>query len=144
MELTNSNIDISAIMETWLKTDEDLTTKMVPPSNYNVHSMPRPPGKQGGGLALVYKSNINVTHKGNYNTETMECSKYLLRMAQSSINLYIMYYIPSTSVLTFCNDLANLTELNITKYRGKLVLIGVFNIHLDQTAHLGTIPFNDT
>ena len=49
-----------------------------------------------------------------------------------------------TSVLNFCNDLANLIELNITKERGKLLLIGDFNIHLDQPAHLNTILFNDT
>ena len=44
---------------------------------------------------------------------------------------YVIYYIPSTSVLTFCNDLANLIELNITKDREKLLLIGDFNINLD-------------
>ena len=70
MELNDSNIDICA---TWLKID-DLTMKMVPPPNYNIHSTPRTTGKQGGGLALVYKNHINVTHKGNFNTETMECS----------------------------------------------------------------------
>ena len=51
---------------------------------------------------------------------------------------------PSTSVLTFCNDLANLNELNITKIRGKLLLVGDFNIHLDEPAHSDTIQFNDT
>ena len=65
----------------------------------------------------------------------MECNEYLLKMAQLSINLYVIYHIPSTSVLTFCNDLATLIKLNITKDRGKLLLIGDFNIHLDQPAH---------
>ena len=87
MELNNSNIDIYAITETWLKINDDLTMKIVPPPNYNIHSTPRTTGKQGGGLALVYKNHINVTHKGNYNTETMECSEYLLKTAQLSINL---------------------------------------------------------
>ena len=77
MELIDSNTDICVITETWLKTDDDLTTKMEPPPIYNIHSTPRTTGKQGGGLALVYKNHINVTHKGNYNTETMECSEYL-------------------------------------------------------------------
>ena len=45
----------------------------------------------------------------------MECSEYLLKTAQLSINLYVIYCMPFTSVLTFCNDLANLIELNITK-----------------------------
>ena len=44
----------------------------------------------------------------------------------------------------FCNNLANLIELNITENRGKLLLVGDFNIHLDQPAHSDTILFNDT
>ena len=65
-------------------------------------------------------------------------------MAQLSINLYVMYHFPSARVLTFCNDLANLTELNMTGDRGKLLFIGDFNIHLDQPAYLDTILFNAT
>ena len=38
MELNDCNIDICAITETWLKIDDDLTMKMVPPPNYNIHS----------------------------------------------------------------------------------------------------------
>ena len=135
MEPIDSNIDICATTETWLKKDDDLAMKMVPPPNCNIHSTSRPTGKQGGGLAFVYKNHINVTHKGIYNTETMECSEYLLKTAQLLINLYVIYYMPYTSVLTFCNDLANLIELNITEDRGKLLLVGDFNIHLDQPAH---------
>ena len=69
----------------------------------------------------------------------MECHEYLLKTPQLSINLYIIYCMPPTSVLTFCNDLANLTELNITKSRGKLLLVGDFNIYLDEPAHSDTI-----
>ena len=64
MELTDSNIDVCTIMETWLKTDDDLTMKMVPQPNYNIQSTPGTTGMQGGGLALVYKNHINVMHKG--------------------------------------------------------------------------------
>ena len=74
----------------------------------------------------------------------MECGEYLLKTAQLLINLYVIYHMPSASILTFCNDLANLIELNITEDRGKLLLVGDFNIHLDQPAHLDTILFNDT
>ena len=35
MELIESNIDICAITETWLKID-NLTTKMIPPPYYNI------------------------------------------------------------------------------------------------------------
>ena len=83
-------------------------------------------------------------HKENYNTETMECSEHLLKTAQLSINLYVIYHMPSTSILNFCHDLTNLIELYTTKDRGKLLLIGDFNIHLDKHTHSDTILFNDT
>ena len=51
---------------------------------------------------------------------------------------------PFTNVLTFCNDLANLIELNITKNRGKLLLVGDFNIHLDEPTDSDIILFTDT
>ena len=75
MELIDSDTDVCAITETWLKTDDDLTMKMVSPPSYNIHSTPRTTGEQGVGLALVYKNHISITHKGNYNTEIMECSE---------------------------------------------------------------------
>ena len=51
---------------------------------------------------------------------------------------------PSTSVLTFCNDLANHIELKTTNDTEKLLLVDDFNIHLDQPAHPETILFYDT
>ena len=74
----------------------------------------------------------------------MECSEYLPKTVQLLINLYVIYCMPSTGALTFCNDLANLTELNITENRGKVPLVRDFNIHLDEPAHSDTILFNDT
>ena len=74
----------------------------------------------------------------------MECSEHLLKTGQSLIKLYVIYHMPSTSVLNFCNDLANHIELNVTKNRGKLLLVGDFNIHLDEPVHSDTILFNDT
>ena len=80
MEFIDSNIDICAIMETWLKTDDNLTMKMVPPPSYNVHTTQRTTGKQGVDQPWS-KNHINVTPKGNYKTDTMECSEHLLKTA---------------------------------------------------------------
>ena len=59
--ITSNLIDICAISETWIKSDADTNTiKEIAPHEYKIISQPCKSGKQGGGLALVYKGNISV------------------------------------------------------------------------------------
>ena len=52
---------ICALMETWIPNDEtDLRYKEVPPKGYNIISHPHPTTKMGGGVAVIYKSNLSV------------------------------------------------------------------------------------
>ena len=47
--ITERNLDICAITETWLKLeDDDLTIKQIPPDGYNIISYPRCNGCMGG------------------------------------------------------------------------------------------------
>ena len=47
--ITERNLDICAITETWLKLeDDDLTIKQIPPNGYNIISYPIPNGCMGG------------------------------------------------------------------------------------------------
>ena len=57
------------LTETWLGTDIDKTIlKELLPPGYSIHRQPRLGGKTGGGVALLYKENINVvrSHKDIY------------------------------------------------------------------------------
>ena len=56
--VTSNLIDICAISETWINSDVDTNTiKEIAPQEYKIISQPCKSGKQGGGLALVYKEN---------------------------------------------------------------------------------------
>ena len=59
------------------------------------------------------------------------------------LSLYTVYRIPNTSVLIFCDEMANVLENNIVSDRGETILIGDFNIHMDDPEDLDTITFND-
>ena len=59
------------------------------------------------------------------------------------LSLNTVYRIPNTSVLTLCNEMANVLENNIVSDRGETVLIGNFNIHMDDPEDLDTITFID-
>ena len=57
--ITERNLDICAITETWLNLEgDDLTTKQIPLDGYHIISYPRPNGHMGGGVALNFKDNL--------------------------------------------------------------------------------------
>ena len=51
-------------MEMWIKSSDDKNVmKEIPPPGYSIYSHPRQSGRQGGGLALIYKDNVKVEDK---------------------------------------------------------------------------------
>ena len=73
----------------------------------------------------------------------MEIHRFILHAKALSINLYVLYRSPTTSVLSFCTDLADVLEHNITTDTGNPIIIGDFNIHLDQPENPDTRTFKD-
>ena len=73
----------------------------------------------------------------------MELLHLSVKVKSHVLSLYTIYRIPNTSVLTFCNEMANVLENNIVSDRVETILIGDFNIHMDDSEDLDTITFND-
>ena len=59
------------------------------------------------------------------------------------LNVYTVYRISNTSIMTFCNDMAYVLENNIVGDRRETILLGNFNIHMGDPVDLDTITFND-
>ena len=108
-------------------------------------SQPCISGKQGDGLALVYKESISVMKTSDDKTdlETMEISTFDIKFTGTVINLYLIYRLPSTTVLQFCSDMTYIMERRISNDLGKLLLIGDFNVHIDNPIEPDTITFLD-
>ena len=73
----------------------------------------------------------------------MKAHKFNIKAFASSINLYIINRYPNSSVLSFCNEITELLEYNVANNRGHTLLLGDFNIHLDDIQDLNTISFTD-
>ena len=73
----------------------------------------------------------------------MELLHLSVKVKSLVLSLYTVYRIPNTSVLTFCDEMANVLENNIVSDRGETILIGDFNIHMDDPKDQDTITFND-
>ena len=99
--ITTNKISVCAITETWLKNDpDDLRYKEIAPIRYNIISHLRSSGRQGGGIALVYKNGFNIVDKTDtHKFKTMEFVEYNITLKTETINMYVIYRPPSTSVL---------------------------------------------
>ena len=140
--ITENNIDLCVITETWIKETDDINlTNEIPPMGYNIISHPCKTGKQGGGLALTYRNTIKLQDKtdNTRNYETMEHSNFDILFPGTKINLHLAYKIPSASVLKFCEELTDILEDCIRSDTGRIVFTGDFNIHVDEPQDSDTV-----
>ena len=145
--LLAKRVDVCAVTETWLKQADinSMAHREVPPEGYNIISHSRPDDRTGGGVAIVYRENVKVKDHTETNLfSTMEYMNVSIYLNISTINLYIIYRYPASSVIDFCNELTSLLEENINTNRGTLILTGDFNIHMDDSTHPDTNTFIDT
>ena len=136
---------LCAITETWLPNDkDDLRYKEVPPPGYSILSHPRNDGRRGGSIAVLHKKNLKV--KDETLTQTSKIMEYMEVkpcLSGVSFNLYVVCHYPGTSVISFCEELTDILENNITGNKDQLLLLGDFNIHLDKQDAPDTIIFQD-
>ena len=133
-----------AITETWLKPDDVIHPDDMVPPGYDILSKARSDGRLGGGVALAYKSSIkvnNITHTNQ--PPRLEYMNFHVKFRNKTLNLYIIYRYPNTSVLQFTKTLANILERNILSDHEELILTGDFNIHMDKPHLSNTVLFND-
>ena len=142
--LLDNNVDICAVMETWMKEDDEYVLHEIPPPGFKIISKPRSDGRQGGGIALIYKGYYTINDlKINTNSQCMELSAFDLRIQDRVIDLLAIYKYPNTSVVSFCNDLADILGNNILTLKGHCILTGDFNIQLDDASDNNTRTLND-
>ena len=142
--LLEKNIDVCAVTETWLKEGDEYRLHEIPPLGYKIISKTRCDGRQGCGIALIYRENYTINdHNININSGYLELFAFDLHICDHVINLLIICRYSSTSVISFCNDLADTLENNICALKGHCLLTGDFNIHTEDVLDNDTRTFND-
>ena len=71
----------------------------------------------------------------------MECSTFAVKSDQTNLTLLAIYKQPTSSTITFCEELATILEEGITLMKSNIMIIGHFNIHMENTANPNTITF---
>ena len=133
---------ICAITKTWLSNEEnDLRYKEIPPPGYKVLSKPHKSGNKGDSVPVVYKASLNMKECATSSqcSEIMEYMEPITNFKGIVCNIYIIYCI----VIPFCSKPSDLMESNVFKDCRHLIMLGDFNIHVNNPEHPDTVIFND-
>ena len=144
--VTDNDIDILAMTETWLKPDHVVARGDMTPAGYSLYEEPRPGEKRGGGVAILCKANLNVKKAKRFKAITFESINALITSGRKSVRLVVVYRPPSKkdqNATEFLAEFAALLE-TLALDNANLIIVGDFNIHMDdQTSRTGTANMVD-
>ena len=112
------------------------------PNGYKSLSISRPNGT-GGGIAIVFRKDLNVTKTCTTTYTTMEMATFQININNFVINLVTIYRPPDTNILDFCHEFTDILEQHINQ-SGELVLMGDFNITVNKPFDPDPSTFLDT
>ena len=136
-------IEIHAIMEAWIKSDDSLTPADIPPPGYKIFYKSRTEGR-GGGIALVCLEDLIVLeYPLTMEFKTLEMVMYKIKHDSIMYDLVVVYRLPSASIIELCDKIASFIKNNVVNLKGELIMIGNFNIRIDKPGNPDTITFAD-
>lgn len=135
--ITENDLDIVALTETWLSPDDAVACGDMTPEGYTLHQEPRAHGKCGGGVAIVCKSNLSVKRAPRVKAKTFESISTLVSSGTKSAHLVVIYRPLSTSLAEFLAEFSSMLD-DLALENANLLLAGDFNFHLDNMASPGT------
>ena len=109
LELVINNLDLCILTETWIREDDTTTPGRLCPHGYKALSISRH-GRTSGGIAIIYKNDLNINVTKGQPLETMESTCFSINTGFRVVNLIAIYRPPDSNALEFCNELANLLE----------------------------------
>ena len=130
VDLTKNNLDACVLTEMWIKEDDNITSARLCPNGYKSLSISRP-DRTGGGIAIVFKKDLNVTKACTTTCTPMEMATFWININNHVINLVTIYRPADTNILEFCHEFTDILEQHINQ-SGELVLMGDFNITVNK------------
>ena len=144
--LNEHKLDLIALTESWIKPEDTSVIGNITPPGYSFLHVPRPGCKQGGGVALVYKSGLKVNIcNSDINAASFESLTVNIVSGSTSLCLEIIYRPQKKSTgCPFSIFLDEFTDLlnNHLLTTAPLLITGDFNIHVNIPTDPETIAFN--
>ncbi len=144
--ITDNSFDVLCLTETWLKTNDYFGLNESTPPSYCYKHEPRQTGR-GGGVATIYSDILNVTQKTGYRFDSFEILMLNVKLSdkqnKSVLSLALAtVYRPPGPYTDFLKEFADfLSDLLVTV--DKALIVGDFNIHVDNTNDALGLAFTD-
>ena len=128
-QIEHSSPSIIAITETWNKDeDSDFLLRNIALEGYQWWYLNRV-GSRGGGLAIIYQSNIKCTvRKRIINIELLSS---LMKIDNKTVHYTVVYRPPSGSLVSFFEIFTQFLE-DIDQNSADVIIVGDFNLHIDN------------
>ena len=138
--ILDNSLEILTLTETWLSPDTpSLTLNSLTPPNFHLIHKPRLTGR-GGGLAVIYRSYLKIKELSIPSYSSFESLCFNLTLPSKSLSFLTVYRPPSSSLSSFCTEFSNLLA-DLCSQPSDLLILGDFNIHLDNPSLQGTNSF---
>ena len=132
--ITDQNVDIMFLTETWLSVDShQVAINEVAPPGYNFINIPRKTDDHGG-IGILHKKQLKLhVHPPDFVAETFEHA--IISDKERKIYFVVVYRPPPSTENRFTTSkfLSEFDEflLHITTLSNKTFLLGDFNVHVD-------------
>ena len=99
--------------------------------------------RRGGGLALLHKTNLKVKRLSQHMSPSMELAVWKVTSSQMSLHIVGVYHPPDKSIPDFLDLFTEYIADLIAEHKN-IVLVGDFNIHINDEDNLNPVIFLDT
>ena len=136
--------DIFVITETWFTaSDSTIKSRFQSMMNgFHIHQIPRS-RRKGGGVAVIVRSNMKLVSNKTSHFNTFEILDANIHVSSQVIRLVVMYSRPpSGNMSVFLTEFSSFLE-SVIHSKGRLLIVGDFNIHVDASDNVHSLKFLD-
>ena len=144
----DQNTDIMCLTETCLREEETPTIKEFLPPGYGFMGVARPEEKRkgnkkskskGGGVGILFKDGLRIRRVGrDVRFSSFEHLEAMVTTPSRDIRLVVLYRSPKSAPTGFLEDFSSFLD-SLVLVRGLVIIVGNFNIHVDDT----DLPFTN-
>lgn len=140
-------LDFLAITETWIKPNTPGSAlASVTPAGYTLEHVPRPSGRNGGGVGLIYRDTFQAKRITTPMFSSFEHMVTSLKYRSKTFIIIVVYRPPTyknagVSFTTFLTEFPQLLE-DVLLSSDHLIITGDFNVHMDNHDVANTKHFN--
>ena len=140
-------IDAMVITETWLKEDDDMWKNAccLNSNGLHINTINRKTGQRGGGIGLKWNENKKCKGLNTSETKSFKSGVWKIEINSNKITIITTYRPPQSqqelgTIAAFSDEFVEYYS-NIVAKNSNIIIMGDFNIHVDNLEDKNSIQF---